>query len=89
MYSRKEIPFAPSEVSTPLKLKKWHYLDCVTGKIAANDAVSIDVLIGANCTKALEPIDFIARKNAVLVLWRLFWVGVLWDPLEVVAKGMM
>ena len=23
------------------------------------------------------------------MLWRLFWGGVLWDPLEGVAKGMM
>ena len=25
--------------------------------------MSIDVLIGMNCTRALEPIDFIASKN--------------------------
>ena len=65
---RKEILVNPSEVPTPLKLKKWHKLDCITDKIASDDAVSIDavsinVLIGANCTKALEPIDFIASKN--------------------------
>ena len=63
LYTRKEIPVDPSEVATPLKLKKWHYLDCIAGKIASDDAVSIDVLIGANCVKALGPIDFIAHKN--------------------------
>ena len=63
LYTRKEIPVDPSEVATPLKLKKWHYLDCIAGKIDSDDAVSIDVLIGANCAKALEPIDFIASKN--------------------------
>ena len=60
---RKEILVNPSEVPTPLKLKKWHKLDCITDKIASDDAVSINVLIGANCTKALEAIDFIASKN--------------------------
>ena len=62
MQSRKEIPVDSSEVATSLKLKKWHYLDCTAGKINS-DAVSIDVLIGAKCTKALEPIDFFASKN--------------------------
>ena len=32
-------------------------------RIASDDAVSIDVLIGANCTEALELIDFITSKN--------------------------
>ena len=58
-----ETPIHPSEVATSLKLKKWHYLDGIADKIASDDAVSIDVLIGANCTRALEPIDFIACKN--------------------------
>ena len=66
LYTRKEIPVDPSEVPNPLKLKKWRYLDCIAGKIASDDAVSIDVLIGANCTKAFEPIDFNASKNGGL-----------------------
>ena len=52
LHSRKEIPVDPSEVATPLKLKKWDYLYCIAGKIASDDAVSIDVLIGSNYTKA-------------------------------------
>ena len=44
-------------------MKKWCYLDCIAGKIASDNAVSIDVLIGANCAKALESIDFIASKD--------------------------
>ena len=88
LYTWKEIPVDPSELATPLKLKNWRYLDLIAGKIASDDAVSIDVLIGANCTKGLEPIDFIASKNEGPLFWRLFWVGLLWDSLEVVAKGM-
>ena len=63
LYTRKEIPVDPSEVATPLKLKKWCQPDCIAGKIASDDAVSIVVLIGANCAKALGPIDFIAHEN--------------------------
>ena len=63
LYTRKEIPVDPSEVTTPLKLKKWSYLDCIAGNNASDDAVSSDVLIGANCTKTLEINDFIASKN--------------------------
>ena len=65
LYTRKETPVDPAEVTTPLKLKKCRYLDCIAGKIASDDAISIDVLIDANCTKASEPIDFIASKNGV------------------------
>ena len=43
-----QVPVDPSEVATPVKLKKWHYVDCVADKIASDDAVSIDVLIDAN-----------------------------------------
>ena len=63
LYLRNEIPVDPSEVATPRKLKKWGYLDCVGSKIASDDVVSINVLIGASFTKALEPTDFIASKN--------------------------
>ena len=66
LYTRKDIPVDPSKVANSLKLKKWRYLDCIAGKIVSDDAVSIDVLIGANCTKAFEPIDFIASKNGGL-----------------------
>ena len=53
LYTWKEIPVDLAEVATLLKLKKWCYLDCIAGKIASDDAVSIHVLIGANCAKAL------------------------------------
>ena len=66
LYTRKDIPVDPSKVANSLKLKKWRYLDCIAGKIVSDDAVSIDVLIGANCTKAFEPTDFIASKNGGL-----------------------
>ena len=62
-HSRKEIPVDPSEVGTPIKLKKLSYLDCISSRIAPDDAVSIDVIIGANCTKTLEQTDFITSKN--------------------------
>ena len=36
---------------------------CITDKIDSDDVVSIDVLIGTNCTEVLEPINFIVSKN--------------------------
>ena len=64
LYTQKETPVDPSEVVNPLKLKKWRYLDCIAAKIDSDDAVSVDVLIGVNCTNAFKPIiDFIASKN--------------------------
>lgn len=39
--SRKEIPVDPSAVATPFKLKKMQYLDCITNKIASDNALSM------------------------------------------------
>ena len=79
LYSRKEIPVDPLEVATPLKLKKWQNIDCIAGKIASDDAVSIDALIGANYLKVLEPTDFIVSKNGDPYTLETVWIGVLWD----------
>ena len=63
VYSRNEIPVDPSEATTSFKLKEWQYIDYIIDKIVSNDAVSIDIFIGDNCTEALEPISFLASKN--------------------------
>ena len=49
--ARKEIPLDPVEIATPIKLRKWKYLDKVAKHFATDDEVSVDLLIGANCVK--------------------------------------
>ena len=89
LYLRNEIPVDPSEVATQHKLKKWGYLDCVGSKIASDDTVSINVLIGA-LQRLWNQLISLQVKMEILMLWILmFWVGVLSDTLKIVAKKMM
>ena len=61
-FTRKEIPVDPMEIATQIKLKKWKHLDKVTKHLATDDEVSVDLLIGANCVQALEPVDVISSQ---------------------------
>ena len=63
VFSRKEIPVDQAEIATPEKLTKWKYLNCVAEKIASDDSISVDLLIGANCTEALEPVSVISSQD--------------------------
>ena len=63
-YTKKYLPVGKEDVATTSKLKKWGYLERILDKINENDNISIGLLIGANCRKALEPIDVIPSKNS-------------------------
>ena len=60
-FTRKEIPVDPVEIATPIKLRKWKYFDKVAKRFATDDEVSADLLIGANCVEASEPLNVISR----------------------------
>ena len=61
-YTQNQLPVATNEVATPKKLKKWKYLKPILGKISGRDDIQVDLLIGANCIKTLEPIKVISSK---------------------------
>ena len=44
-------------------MKQWRHLESIVGKISRKEDISVGLLIGANCAKALEPIDIIPSKN--------------------------
>ena len=56
-FTRKEISVDQSEIATPAKLKQWKHLDKISGEIGGNESITVDLLIGANCLKALEPLE--------------------------------
>ena len=56
-YTKKYLPVGKEDVATPSKLKKWGHLERILDEINEDDNISVGLLIGANCTKALEPID--------------------------------
>ena len=51
------------DIATPKKYAKWQYLDEMLHEISQSSGVKIGFLIGANCSKALEPNKIIPRRN--------------------------
>ena len=62
-FTRKEIPVDQSEIATPAKLKQWKYLDRISREIGGNESITVDLSIGANCLKALEPLEVIPSQG--------------------------
>ena len=64
-FTRKEIPVDQSEIAIPAKLKQWKHLDRISGETGGNESITVDLLIGANCLKVLEPLEVIpSQENA-------------------------
>ena len=57
------MPVDRKDVATRSKLKKLKHLESIVAKISQKEGTSVGLLIGANCTKAQEPIDIIPSKN--------------------------
>ena len=52
-----------SEIATPAKLKQWQYWERISGFLGENDNISVDLLIGANCVEALQPLEVIPSQQ--------------------------
>ena len=51
------------EIATAKKFKKRDYLEKIFKELGDNEDISVDLLIGANCLEALEPMEVISRQN--------------------------
>ena len=60
-FSKKEIPVDSCEIATARKLKKWDYLGKISKELGDNENISVDLMIGAKCLEALEPVEVIPR----------------------------
>ena len=58
-FMKKYLPVDQDDIATPSKLKQWKYLEGIMDKISKRNDISVGLLIGANCTKALEPLNII------------------------------
>ena len=63
VYTRSYLPVEKEEIATPNKIKKWKYLEKISGEIIQEENIEVGMLIGANCMKALEPIAIIPSLN--------------------------
>ena len=63
-YTKEDLPVDSWEVATAQKLKKWKHLSCVADEVIKDDQnINVELLIGANCTRALEPNKVIPSRN--------------------------
>ena len=51
------------DITKPGQLKQWKYLEPVVNQLNFEENISVGLLIGANCTKALEPIQLLQGRN--------------------------
>ena len=63
MCSQDELQVDAKDIATPEKIAKWEYLDEILHEISQSSDVEIGLLIGANCSKALEPNKIIPSRN--------------------------
>ena len=62
-YTKEDLPVDSWEVVTAQKLKKWKHLSCVADQVIKGDRnINVELLIGANCTRAAEP-KVISNRN--------------------------
>ena len=62
-YTKDDFPVASSQVATPQKIKKWKYFQEIAEKISHTDHKNVELLVGANCTRALEPVQVTAIRD--------------------------
>ena len=58
-FTKKFLSLDQDYIAKPSRLKQWKYLEGIMDKINKRDDISVGLLIGANCTKALETLDII------------------------------
>ena len=45
------------------KLKQWQYLEKISSFLGVNDNIGVELLIGANCVEALQPLEVIPSQQ--------------------------
>ena len=63
-YTRENLLVGNEYIATPDKIKDWKYLERVAEKIIQGKGISSGLLIGGNCSKALEPLEVIPSKDS-------------------------
>ena len=66
-YSKEKLPIRGGRF-TSKQLQKWTYLDKIQGETSLGKDVNIKILIGANCSEALEPVKVINSEDGGPIL---------------------
>ena len=62
-YMKEDLPVDDEDAATPEKIRKWKYLERIADEISQGQGISIGLLIGGNCSKALEPLEVIPSEQ--------------------------
>ena len=62
-FTKENISKNQSETLTTVKLKQWKHLDRFSEEFCGNESITVDLLIGANSLKALEPLEVIPSQE--------------------------
>ena len=62
-FMRDELPVDNDDITKQGQLKQLKYLEFVVCQLNLEENVSVGLLIGANCMKALEPIQVLQSRN--------------------------
>ena len=62
-FTRPDLPVDNDDIKKPSQFKKWKYLENAKDQQTFSDDISVGLLIGANCTRVLEPIEILQSKN--------------------------
>ena len=64
-FSRDELQVDAEDIANQDKIASWKYLDETLQEISRSSYVEIGLLIGANCSKPLEPNKIIAEMETL------------------------
>ena len=62
-FTRDKLPVDNDDITKPGQLKQWKYLEPVVNQLNFEENISVGLLIGANCTNTLEPIQVLQCRN--------------------------
>ena len=62
-YTNVDLLVDSSEIATPEKIKKWKYLQEISEESSQSDYGKVELLVGANCPRALAPVQVIASRD--------------------------
>ena len=78
-YLKNCMPVEREEIATLDKIEQWEYLKPISKVITQMDNIEVGMLSGANCMKALKPMEIVSSRNDGPYAYRTKLDGVLWD----------
>ena len=74
-YTKLDLPVDNADITQPPQFKQSKYLDHITNQLNLEDNLPFGLLIGANCVKALEPLEILQSRNecSYAFITRLGW----------------